>query len=210
MWANKDKKTINFICEMPKGSTPKMEVATKEAFNPIKQDVKKGALRHIKYLGGTIINYGATPQTWENPKTKHPDLPDVGGDNDPIDVIEFGSATIPRGTVCEVKPIGVLALIDEGECDWKVLAISTADPKASQINKLSDIEKHFPGMVTKIHDWYRDYKIPDGKPANVYAFKGQAKDVDYTISVLEHCNKDWLSLRADPTIAAVIFFIFIL
>jgi len=34
--------TLNFICEIPKESSAKMEVATKEEKNPIKQDIKKG------------------------------------------------------------------------------------------------------------------------------------------------------------------------
>jgi inorganic pyrophosphatase len=50
-----------------------MEIATKEPLNPIKQDVKKGALRYVKNVyphHGYIWNYGAIPQTWENPEKK--------------------------------------------------------------------------------------------------------------------------------------------
>jgi inorganic pyrophosphatase len=37
-----------------------------------------------------------------------------------------------------VKILGVMALIDEGETDWKVLAIDVKDPLASKMNgKLS-------------------------------------------------------------------------
>ena len=43
-----------------------------------------------------------------------------------------------RGEVKQVKIIGVMALIDEGETDWKVLAIDVKDPLASKMNgKLS-------------------------------------------------------------------------
>lgn len=37
--------TYNFLSEIPKMSKKKMEVATKEAQNPIAQDIKKGVLR---------------------------------------------------------------------------------------------------------------------------------------------------------------------
>jgi len=37
---------FNFIVEIPKESSAKMEVATDEAFTPIKQDTKKGKLRY--------------------------------------------------------------------------------------------------------------------------------------------------------------------
>jgi inorganic pyrophosphatase len=43
-----------------------------------------------------------------------------------------------RGEVKQVKILGVMALIDEGETDWKVLAIDVKDPLASKMNgKLS-------------------------------------------------------------------------
>jgi inorganic pyrophosphatase len=37
---------FHFIVEIPKESSAKMEVATDEAFTPIKQDTKKGNLRY--------------------------------------------------------------------------------------------------------------------------------------------------------------------
>jgi hypothetical protein len=32
----------------------------------------------------------------------------------------------------------------------------------------------FQGTLTAIRDWFRDYKIPDGKPANRFALGNQA------------------------------------
>ena len=37
---------FNFIVEIPKESSAKMEIATDEPFTPIKQDTKKGKLRY--------------------------------------------------------------------------------------------------------------------------------------------------------------------
>lgn len=42
------------------------------------------------------------------------------GDNDPLDVVEIGSRRLTTGGVYAVKPLAVLAMIDEGELDWKV------------------------------------------------------------------------------------------
>lgn len=36
-----------------------------------------------------------------------------------------------RGEVIQVKVLGTLALIDEGETDWKVIAINIEDPEAA-------------------------------------------------------------------------------
>ena len=50
---------------------------------------------------------------------EHPELK-CFGDDDPIDVVEIGSKAISMGSVVEVKPLGVIAMIDDGELDWKV------------------------------------------------------------------------------------------
>ena len=63
-------------------------------------------------------NYGAFPQTWEDPKNvdQHTGF---NGDNDPLDVCEISDIIPPAGSVIQVKVLGILAMIDEGE--WKKL-----------------------------------------------------------------------------------------
>jgi inorganic pyrophosphatase len=39
-----------------------------------------------------------------------------------------------RGAIVQVKVLGCFALIDEGETDWKVLAIDVTDPMADKLN----------------------------------------------------------------------------
>lgn len=39
-----------------------------------------------------------------------------------------------RGEVIKVKVLGTLALIDEGETDWKIIAINVEDPEAGSYN----------------------------------------------------------------------------
>jgi len=39
-----------------------------------------------------------------------------------------------RGEVIQVKVLGTVALIDEGETDWKIIAIDVNDPLAPQLN----------------------------------------------------------------------------
>lgn len=38
------------------------------------------------------------------------------------------------GQVIQVKVLGILAMIDEGEMDWKVIAINADDPEAKKLN----------------------------------------------------------------------------
>jgi inorganic pyrophosphatase len=46
-----------------------------------------------------LCNYGAFPQTWEDPSAEAHPLVNLAGDNDPIDVIEIGSRVAQRGEV---------------------------------------------------------------------------------------------------------------
>ena len=111
---------FNFICEIPKCTRKKYEVATTESATPIKQDEKKGVLREFK-KGDIFFNYGCFPRTWEDPRHVSPDT-GYPGDNDPLDVCEIGLRQVQTGEIRPVKVLGVLAMIDDDETDWKVAA----------------------------------------------------------------------------------------
>ncbi|VVB13811.1 unnamed protein product [Arabis nemorensis] len=183
---------FNFIVEIPKESKAKMEVATDEDFTPIKQDTKKGKLRYYPY--NINWNYGLLPQTWEDPSLANSEVEGAFGDNDPVDVVEIGEAQRKIGEVLKIKPLAALAMIDEGELDWKIVAISLDDPKAHLVNDVDDVEKHFPGTLTAIRDWFRDYKIPDGKPANRFALGDKPVNKDYALKIIHETNESWAKL----------------
>merc|ERR1719464_1861825 len=183
--------TYNAVIEIPKMTKAKMEVATKEEGNPIAQDVKKGELRD--YHGPIFWNYGCLPQTWEDPNIKHPEL-GCFGDDDPIDVVEIGKSMLPMGTVKEVKPLGVIAMIDDGELDWKIVAVAKDDPLAEEYNDIDDV----PAAVKDgIREWFRWYKTPDGKPLNSFGFDEKFLDVAKTKEAIQETNNHWMKLKAD-------------
>ncbi|KAM7250255.1 hypothetical protein ACFE04_022138 [Oxalis oulophora] len=183
---------FNFIVEIPKESSAKMEVATDEAHTPIKQDTKKGKLRYYPY--NINWNYGLFPQTWEDPSLANDEVDGAFGDNDPVDVVEIGDVQRKIGEIVQVKPLAALAMIDEGELDWKIVAVALDDPRASLVNDIDDVEKHFPGTLTAIRDWFRDYKIPDGKPANKFGLGNKAANKDYALKVITETNESWAKL----------------
>ncbi|XP_023940666.2 uncharacterized protein LOC112047695 [Bicyclus anynana] len=197
LWADRGARLAHMVVEVPRWTNAKMEISLGEPLNPIKQDVKKGALRYVANVfphRGYIWNYGALPQTWEDPR--HVDA-DTGarGDNDPIDVLEIGSRVARRGDVLVVKLLGALALIDEGETDWKLLAIDARDPAAPALRGPRDVEAHFPGLLRATVEWFRLYKVPDGKPPNVFAFDGEAKDEDFALRVVDEVHESWRALQ---------------
>jgi inorganic pyrophosphatase len=50
------------------------------------------------------------------------------GDNDPLDVCEIGELVGYTGQVKHVKILGVMALLDEKETDWKIIVIDVNGP----------------------------------------------------------------------------------
>ncbi|XP_025195679.1 inorganic pyrophosphatase [Melanaphis sacchari] len=189
-------KVFNMVVEIPRWTNAKMEINTKSCLNPIIQDTKKGKLRFVPNVfphKGYIWNYGALPQTWENPELLD-EHTGCKGDNDPLDVLEIGYKVAKRGEVLKVKVLGTVALIDEGETDWKILVINVEDPIAPEVNDIKDIEKHFPGLLKATVEWLKIYKIPDGKPENKFAFNGEPKDAEFALKIVSDTHEYWKTL----------------
>ena len=55
----------------------------------------------------------------------------------------------------QVKVLGIMALLDEGETDWKVLVVDVNDPLASKLNDIEDVERHLPGLIRATNEWFR-------------------------------------------------------
>eukprot|EP00913_Durusdinium_trenchii_P006964 g6549.t1 len=157
--------SYNFVCEIPKWTRKKYEIATGEAMNPIKQDVKNGVLREYKW-GDMLFNYGAFPQTWEDPKHVSEDT-GCPGDNDPVDVIELGSRQRPVGSITAVK----------------------------NMHDLGDVDAHFPGMTAALTDWLRMYKTAEGKKENKFGFGGKPQGAAFARKI-DETHESWRKLMA--------------
>lgn len=118
------------------------------------------------------------------------------GDNDPIDAIEIGQKVAKMGEVKEVKVLGVVALLDEGETDWKIVVIDVTDPLAPELNDVADIQKHLPGLLDATVDWFRYYKVADGKGVNQIAFNGEVKGREFALQVIKETHEAWKALKA--------------
>ena len=189
----------NFICEIPKYTKPKMEINTKGNFNPIEQDIKDGKPR--EYHGPIYWNYGCLPQTWENPEKTVEELKYMG-DNDPLDVVEIGDGAMEIGEIAPVKVLGILAMIDDGEVDWKVIAIRTnatltigkdkiGKDKIKLAEKINDIGDVPTEVLSGIREWFRWYKTPDGKLLNKFGLNEEFKNKVYAIKIINETNKEY-------------------
>lgn len=193
LFADKENNVFNMIVEIPRNTNAKMEINLESDATPIKQDVKNGKLRFVADVypyTGYIWNYGALPQTWEDPSAKNEDT-GFPGDNDPIDVCEIGEKVGVRGEIKQVKILGALALIDEGETDWKLIAIDVTDPRASELNDLEDLNRVFPGLTFATYEWFRTYKSPT---INEFAFNGETKNRAFAHKVIQENHEAWTRL----------------
>ncbi|QYT00119.1 Inorganic diphosphatase [Trichoderma simmonsii] len=166
------------VVEIPRWTNNKLEITKDEILNPIKQDTLENKPRYVRNCfpyKGYIWNYGALPRTWEDPNFIHHDT-EAKGDNDPLDVCEIGERVGYPGEIKQVKVLGILALLDGEDTDWKIIAIDIKDPLAPELNDIEDIELYMPGLLQATKEWFRIYKVPDGKPANKFSFNGECKN----------------------------------
>jgi inorganic pyrophosphatase len=201
LYANEQHTVLNMIVEIPRWTNAKLEISKEEKLNPIKQDIKKGKLRYVRNCfphHGYLWNYGCFPQTWEDPNVVHPETK-AKGDNDPLDVCEIGETVGYTGQIKQVKVLGVMALLDEEETDWKVIVIDVNDPLAPKLNDIEDVERHLPGLLRATNEWFRIYKIPDGKPENQFAFSGECKNKKYATDIIRECGESWDKLITGKT-----------
>lgn len=159
------------VLEIPKGTVEKMEINKKKEMNPVMQDIKNGELR--VYKSPILVHYGAVPRTWENPDQY--EITDIGkfkGDGDPLDIMDFSDMKHAIGDVYPVKVFGALALVDQGEMDWKLIALDMADPAAKDLRDYNDFFECYHESLNKVRQWLRTYKMIGNEGENLIAFDG--------------------------------------
>src|SRR4029077_5471798 len=109
---------FNTIIEIPKGSNNKYEI-----------DKKTGliALDRANYSAAPYpFDYGFAPQTlWE--------------DGDPLDVVVLSTFPIQVGVLVRVRPVAGVMMVDEGEGDYKIVAVPVDDQRWENTKDLKDV-----------------------------------------------------------------------
>jgi hypothetical protein len=107
------------------------------------------------------------------------------------DILDIGIRQWGTGSIVRVKVLGILAMVDAGETDWKVIAINVQDPLAELLNDIDDLHVHLPGCVEAIHRWLKHYKTPE---INTFAFDGKIQDRKFALDVIEETHLEWRRL----------------
>ncbi len=144
---------INVIIEIPKGSNNKYEI-----------DKPTGLIKldRANYSAAAYpFDYGLATQT-------------LWVDNDPLDVIVLTTYPLAPGIMVAVRPVAVMEMIDNGESDYKVIAVPVEDKRWDDVKDLGDLNKH---MLKEFQHFFETYKALKGKPAPVEIkdIKGRAE-----------------------------------
>lgn len=134
--------SVTTVIEIPAGTNGKWEVT--EETGVLSWEIKNGKPRLIKYLAYPW-NYGMIPRT-------------LGGDGDSLDCLSLGPMEL-RGTVAQVKIIGVIKLLDGGEADDKLIGVLPGSTFAD-VDSIAELQAQYPGVVDIIQIWIQNYKGP--------------------------------------------------
>jgi inorganic pyrophosphatase len=85
-------------------------------------------------------------------------------DADPLDVLVLVDAPSFPGCVMQVRPIGLLKMLDQGVLDEKVLAVGNKNPRYTDVWNYSEI---YPHMLKEITHFFSIYKDLEGKRVEI-------------------------------------------
>ena len=136
------------IVEIPKGSTNKYEY-----------DGGLGVFRLDRVLYSPMHypgDYGFIPGT-------------LADDGDPMDVLALVQEPSFSGCLIEVRPVGILNMVDQQEQDQKILAVPNRNPRYDQIHTMDQI---FPHVRREIEHFFTIYKELEGRVTRMEGWGG--------------------------------------
>ncbi len=167
---------VNVVIEIAAGTNQKWEL-NKENGKIEWEKISTDSFRIVNYLPYPA-NYGFVPQTLL--------ATDKGGDGDPVDVFVIGE-TMPRNTVCKVRIVGIIYMLDNNAADAKLLGVTANDKTFGNVRSLSDLTQHYNGVVDILKIWLSNYK-----GANKITVDSMANEVS-AISYLKKAHNEYVS-----------------
>jgi inorganic pyrophosphatase len=139
---------VRLVVEIPKGSTNKYEY-----------DSELGCFRLDRALYSPVHypgDYGFIPGT-------------LADDGDPADVLALVEEPSFSGWVIEVRPIGMLNMIDQDQTDQKILAVPNRNPRYDDVH---DLEAIFAHVRKEIEHFFNIYKELENRTTATMGWSG--------------------------------------
>lgn len=154
-------KLVNAVVEIPLGSVNKYEYDKKlRVFR-----LDRTLYSPVHYPG----DYGFIPGT-------------LALDGDPLDVLVLVDAPSFPGCVMEVRPIGMLRMVDQGQRDSKILAVTSSDPTYAEVKNYEGVYTH---ILKEIEHFFTIYKSLEGKRVQTMGWESSKE----AHKVIENCRK---------------------
>ena len=141
---------LRAIVEIPGGSRNKYEL-----------DKQSGWLRLDRVLSSAVhypTDYGFIPQT-------------LAEDDDPLDVLVLLKEPTFAGCELDIRPLGVLHMLDRGAPDEKILAVPVHDPLQGDYRELEDVPTH---LLREIEHFFLTYKDLEGKRVEMRGWESRS------------------------------------
>jgi inorganic pyrophosphatase len=152
---------LEALIEIPMGSQNKYEV-----------DKKTGKIKLDRVLYSPMsypAEYGYIDDT-------------LAEDGDPLDILVLVTNSTFPGCTIDSRVIGYMAMIDDGEIDHKLLAVSSHDPRFNHIKSLKDLSPH---TLLEIEHFFAHYKDLQGNTTKINGWH----DIDEAVKLINECFK---------------------
>jgi inorganic pyrophosphatase len=106
----------------------------------------------------------------------------LSDDGDPLDVLVLVSDPSFPGCVQEVRPIGLLEMLDQGILDEKVLAVGKNNPRFANIWNYTDI---YPHLLKEITHFFSIYKDLEGKRVEIIGWHDASYARDHVAAAIK-------------------------
>lgn len=145
---------VEAIIEIPQNSKAKYEL-----------DKTTGMVRLDRVLYSAMrypVNYGFIPQTY-------------GEDHDPLDILVLSQEDIIPMCLVNVRVIGVLRMIDDGEPDDKIIAVANDDMSVQHLNSVEDLSDHY---KEELLNFFEDYKKLERKEVEINGIEDKKSAIE--------------------------------
>src|SRR3989440_11951852 len=152
-----------------------------EGINKYEYDKKLHVFRLDRNLYSPVHfpgDYGFLPST-------------LSHDGDPLDVLVLVDSPSFTGCVMEVRPIGVLDMLDQGVHDEKLLAVGKSNPRYKDVWNFSEI---YPHMLREITHFFSIYKDLEGKRVEVKGWR----DASFARTKVADAQQNFIDDKTNP------------